>query len=290
MIDSIKNEILEIKVKRLGAELTSIKNINIGLEYLWQGDENFWRGQSYNLFPIIGGIPNDTYELNGDAYNMKPHGFARNSEFELYSKEPERLVYRLGYSDATLARYPYKFELFVIYEIKDNTLRHSYIIKNLSKSEMLFSVGAHPGFNCPLLENETMEDYSIVFETEETCYRRLKVNGLLSGEKSLFLDNQKEIKLRHNLFHEGAAILDDYKSNWLEIRNYKNNHVIRVEFRGFPYLGIWSSQNDGPFVCIEPWYGVDSTVGDSPELTKKEGLQKLAYEDSFECGYSIILK
>lgn len=287
MIDSIKNEILEIKVKRFGAELTSVKNINTGVEYLWQGNENFWRGQSYNLFPIIGGIPNDTYELNGSTYNMKPHGFARNSEFELYSKEPERLVYRLGYSDFTIAQYPYRFELFVIYEIKGNKIKHSYRVKNLADGEMLFSVGAHPGFNCPLLENETMEDYSIVFEAEETCFRRQKVNGLLSGEKSLFLDNQKEIQLRHNLFYDGAAILDDLKSNWLEIRNTKNNHVIRVEFQGFPYLGIWSSQNNGPFVCIEPWYGVDSTAGDSPDFTGKEGLQRLMPGESFDCGYSV---
>lgn len=289
MIDSIKNEVLEIKVKRLGAELTSVKNVNSGLEYLWQGDERYWSGQSYNLFPLIGGVPDDSYQLNGRTYNIKSHGFARKSEFVLYAKEPNKLVYRLGHSEETLEQYPYMFELFVIYELKGNSIEHSYKINNLSDDEMLFSVGAHPGFNCPLLENETMEDYSLVFETEETLYGRLKAGGLLTGEKKLFLDNQRERKLTHSLFYDGAVITGGLKSKWLEIRNSKNSHVIRVEFEGFPYLGIWSSSNDGPYVCIEPWYGIDSTVGDSPDFTKKEGLQKLESRGTFDCSYSIIL-
>ncbi|HEY5585734.1 MAG TPA: aldose 1-epimerase family protein [Ruminiclostridium sp.] len=290
MIDTIKNEILELQVKRLGAELTSIKSIAGGLEYLWQGDEKYWGGQSYNLFPLIGGVPEDTYKLSGHTYNIKSHGFARDSEFELFSKAPNKLVYRLGYSEETLKRYPYEFELFVTYELEGNSIKHSYQVNNLGNEEMLFSVGAHPGFNCPLLKNENMEDYALVFEAEETSYGRLKADGFLTGEKKIFLNNQREKQLSHSLFYDGPIILDGLKSNWVEIRNSKNNYVIRVEYEGFPYLGIWSSQNDGPFVCIEPWFGVDSTVGDAPDFDKKEGLQKLMPKKSFDCGYSIIFK
>lgn len=290
MIDTIDNGIIGIKVKRHGAELTSIKNMSSGLEYLWQGDEKYWRGQSYNLFPLIGGVPNDTYLLNGNGYNIKSHGFARNSEFELFSKAAGKLIYRLEASEDLLRQYPYKFELFISYELDGNILRHGFRVNNLDNSEMLFSVGGHPGFNCPLYENESMDDYKLVFETEETAYTRRKADGFLTGEKKLFLNNESEKQLTHSMFYDGPIILQYLKSNWVEIRNLKNNHITRVNFKGFPYLGIWSSQNDGPFVCIEPWYGVDSTVGDSPDFTGKEGLQRLKAGDSFECEYRIIFE
>lgn len=288
MIDSIKNEVLEVKVKRLGAELTSVKNNN-DLEYLWQGDVSFWGGQSYNLFPLIGAMPGGILKLKEQKYNINSHGFARNSEFELYSKESKKLVYRLACSEETLKQFPYEFEFFVSYELVGNRIKHSYKVVNLGCEEMLFSVGAHPGFNCPLLENEKMEDYTLVFESNETIYTRRKAVGLLTGEKNIFLNNQREKQLSHSLFYDGPIILEGLKSNWLEIRNSKNNNLIRVEFEGFPYMGIWSAQNDGPFVCIEPWYGVDSTVGDSSDFCKKEGLQKLAAKESFDCEYTIIL-
>ncbi len=290
MTDSINNGIVEIKAKRLGAELTSIKNMASGLEYLWRGDGKYWGGQSYNLFPLIGGVPKDTYLLDGRSYNIKSHGFARNSEFELYSKTDKKLVYRLKASEELLRQYPYEFELFVSYELEGNVLKHGFKVNNLSRAEMLFSVGGHPGFNCPLNENESMDDYTLVFETEETAYTRRKADGFLTGEKKLFLNNEKEKKLSHSMFYDGPIILQELKSGWVEIKNSKNSHVIRVDFKGFPYLGIWSTTNDGPFVCIEPWYGVDSTVGDSPDFTEKEGLRRLEAGSSFECGYTMEFK
>lgn len=290
MIDSIKNDVLEIKVKRLGAELTSLKSLDGGIQYLWQSDSRYWTGQSYNLFPIIGGIPEDTFQYLGRTYHMKPHGFARKSEFELLSQEEHKLVYRLKTSQDTLTQYPFQFELFVIYQLEGNMLKHGYQVRNLNDSEMLFSIGAHPGFNCPLFPGETMEDYFILFETEETVSSRRKVDGLLNGEQLPFLSNDREVKMQHSMFYDGAKILDSLKSKWLEIRNTKNSHVIRVEFEGFPYLGIWSAANDAPFVCIEPWYGVDSTAGDPLELDKKEGLQRLPAGQNFECSYNIIIE
>ena len=41
MVYFIENDYLFVKVSSLGAELTSIKNKDNGVEYLWQGDEEF---------------------------------------------------------------------------------------------------------------------------------------------------------------------------------------------------------------------------------------------------------
>lgn len=288
-MDTIRNEILEISVDRHGAELMSFKTINGNKEFLWQGDSNYWGSRSLILFPIIGGLPDGKYELAGNSYNMKSHGFARNSDFELVEKTSEKLLYRLAYSQETLSQYPFEFEFFVSYILAGNTLRHGFIVNNLDDKRMLFSVGAHPGFNCPLYADEKIEDYSILFEKPETLKRRIKTGPLLTGEKEDFLQGQREKKLSHSLFYNGAVILDHVQSNWLEIRNSKNSHTIKMSFDNFPYLGIWSSMNDGPFVCIEPWYGVDSTAGDSYDLEKKEGLQTLTPGGKFSCEYSIEL-
>ena len=34
---------------------------------------------------------------------------------------------------------------------------------------MPYFIGGHPGFNCPLLDDEVYEDYYLEFEKEETC-------------------------------------------------------------------------------------------------------------------------
>jgi galactose mutarotase-like enzyme len=255
-----------------------------------KGMKNIGPGQSYNLFPIIGGLVDNKYYLNGDFYKMNSHGFCRISKFQLEKSTDTELVYKLSSSQETQMQFPFLFEFYVHYTLQDNTLIHGYTIVNKDNKEMLYSVGAHPGFNCPLLKNETMDDYRIVFEKKETLSGRIKQDGLLTGERQTIIDNENELSLSHERFYKGALILDDVKSNWLEICNTKNNHIIRITFSGFPYLGIWSSVNDGPFVCIEPWFGIDSTKGDPYDFYKKEGLLKLPQGETFHCEYEITLK
>lgn len=286
----IKNDVLEIAVKNLGAELISLRTVKDSKEYLWQGDPVYWNGQSPVLFPIIGGLPEGKYELYGKQYEMPSHGFARFSNFELVNKTESELIFSLSSNEGTMKQYPYDFELSVGYRISGNTLYHSFTVKNLDSKIMYFSVGAHPAINCPWMEGEKMEDYLLVFEKPETLRKRLKVGPLLSGETEEFMNNECEKGLSHDMFYQGAAILDGIKSRWVEIRSKRNDITVRFEFEGFPYLGIWSAKNDAPYVCIEPWYGVDSTYGDTLDFTAKEGLQTLEPNAVFRCEYSITIK
>ena len=43
----LNNEKLCVRVSSLGAELRSVRGAD-GTEYLWQGDERFWRGRATN--------------------------------------------------------------------------------------------------------------------------------------------------------------------------------------------------------------------------------------------------
>lgn len=290
MINTIQNDKLKISATSAGAELLSVKSVADDCEFLWQGDPAFWGGRSPILFPIVGGLVDDEYELDGKIYKMQHHGFARKSDFELVAKSDSHLEYKLGFCEETLRQYPYRFEFGIGYRLVGNSLIHGFTVKNLDDREMLFSLGAHPGFNCPFHPGEVMADYFLRFEEPEQLQRRIKKDGLLSGEKLGFLDNAAEKTLGHDLFANGAVILDSVKSNWVEIRNTQNSRAIRVEFTGFPYLGIWSADNPAPFVCIEPWFGVDSTRGESYEFGRKEGLQRLAPGSVFHCEYSVIIQ
>lgn len=287
MLFTLNNGIIEVKVKSLGAELTSFKDLKEDKEYLWQSDSQYWLGQSPILFPIVGGIPDGKFEVDGKTYEMSSHGFAKKSEFEPVVQSENELELGLKANEETLKQYPYNFEIFVIYRISGNTLYHGFKVNNLDNKVMLFSVGAHAGFKCPWTEGETIDDYRMVFEKPEKLERRIKIDPLLSTEKEQFMDGECEKPLTHNLFYNDAIILDSVKSNWVEIRSNKNPSVIHVDFKGFPYLGIWSCKNDGPFVCIEPWYGIDSTYGDSHDLAKKEGIQRVNPGACFQCEYSI---
>jgi galactose mutarotase-like enzyme len=283
---AIKNDCISIRVKHFGAELTSLKK-NDTLELLWQGDEKYWQDQSPILFPFVGGLPDDEYQVGGRTYKTSHHGFASSSLFQLVERTDKALIFRLKENEKTLEQYPYRFTLDISYTLEANSLIIGYSIINKDERLMYFSIGAHPGFRCPLFENESMDDYYLEFEKCETAFRRFKEGGLLTGDKEQILREEDRLRLSHDLFYKDAIILDNLRSSWVELRSCKNNQVIRVEFEGFPYLGIWSSKNDGPFICIEPWYGVDSTHGASNDLAEKEGMQVLKPGETFHCQYRI---
>ena len=67
---------LQIKVNEKGAELASIQ-LN-GREYLWWGDAAYWNRQAPILFPNVGKVFDNTFRVNGKAYHMGQHGFARD--------------------------------------------------------------------------------------------------------------------------------------------------------------------------------------------------------------------
>ena len=63
-MEILKNEQLQIKVSEHGAELQSIQDAE-GKEYLWQADPKYWGRHSPILFPIVCGLWEDTYQIDG---------------------------------------------------------------------------------------------------------------------------------------------------------------------------------------------------------------------------------
>ncbi|MCY6356512.1 aldose 1-epimerase family protein [Clostridium sp. ZS2-4] len=292
MILKLENEILEVSIENMGAQLTSIKGKKDNIEYLWTADPKYWGRHSPILFPIVGKVKNNQYRIEDKVFNLNQHGFVRNCDFTLIEEKDDRITYRLTSNEETLERYPYKFQLDVEYILIENSLEIIYRVRNIDDKDVFFSIGAHPGFNCPLMEGETMEDYYLEFSEKETVNRELidaKV-GLYTGESEELLKNESKISLKKELFKDDALVFKNLKSNRISLKNNKNNKVITVDFKGFPYLGVWSQSFGAPFVCIEPWYGHADFIDFDGDFREKEGIMKLGVEEEFECKHCIIVE
>lgn len=287
MVAIIINEFLKLTVKSSGAEMISIKNTISSKEYLWQGDPAYWARRAPVLFPIVGKVNDNTYKVDGQSYELPQHGFARDMHFELIDHVENSLTYVLKSNEETLSTYPYKFEFYIKYSLEYNKVIVNYEVKNVDEKPIWFSLGAHPAFNCPIEKNEQFSDYYLEFEKPETVSTLMLENGLRNGKQSPLLSDQNTLPLDAKLFDQDALIFNDLKSRTVSLKSHKSKHNIKMDFTGFPYLGIWSKKGGAPFVCLEPWMGVADEVGYTGEFKDKLCIRSLAKGKTFTAEYTL---
>lgn len=280
MTTTISNSNLTVQIKHLGAELFSIKSKQ-NKEYIWEGNPFFWGKHSPILFPIVGSLKNNNYCVNGKQFQLSRHGFAREKEFELIEKTDKTATFSLLSTKETIEIYPFDFELQICYSLKGNKLNIDYKVINNNESTMPFAIGAHPAF---ALEGN-FEDYSLEFQKDEVLNFHLLKDGLISNNTNeLHLDN-RQLGLNYQLFEKDALVFKTLKSKSITILK-KSNPILKVNFNGFPNLGIWTVVN-APFLCIEPWFGYSDTLDEYGDFSKKEGIQLLEKNETFKSNYSI---
>lgn len=279
MITNIENESLKIGVKHFGAVLTSIKSKKTDYEFLWQGNPDIWNGQSPILFPVIGKMLDDKYRLDGKEYNMIRHGLARHYDFELYSKSENEIVFVQNENEETLKSYPYKYKLFISFKIENSSLTVTHTVKNENEYDMYFSIGAHPAFNCDIGDE-------IIFEKEETLYsERIDHDSVLIDDKDLILDGENTIKISESTFDKDALIFSSLKSKSVILNNLKRNKKINFYFGDAPFFAIWAKPN-APYVCLEPWHGINDSYEKKADISEKRGIEKLGAGESFSFSWT----
>ncbi|MCF8716298.1 aldose 1-epimerase family protein [Joostella atrarenae] len=284
---SIKNTLLQIDITKVGAELCSIKN-NDNQEYIWQADPKIWGSHAPVLFPIIGGLKNNLFYYQGEEYTVPKHGFIRHNEaLKITNHQEHSITFQYKYDSETLKTYPFKFEFNITFSLNDKVLTVSHEVINHDSEKMLFSLGGHPAFKCPLKDNQNYDDYSLVFEEKETSNRHLiNDKGLQNGRTLPFLENTDTLQLKHELFNEDALIFKDLKSKRISLTHKTNGKVVTVSYPDFDYVGIWAKP-DGDFVCIEPWLGITDHEDTNGDFDKKEGIISLAGKNTFKAEYTI---
>ena len=281
-IHYIENEFIRVGVKEHGAELTSVVSKKTGFEYIWQGDESVWYGQSPILFPIVGRLIEDKYTLNGVEYTMPKHGFARKSDFTLLSKDADTMTFILSESSATKAIYPYDFDLIVTYTIEENTLRVSHDVVNKNEDTMYFSLGAHPGFNCEIGDILRFDEKETL-ETEKIDL----VHSLRLPDRIPVLNDETDIVLTKDIFNEDALILSGIRSEHVTLCSDKHDRTVKFNLGGAPYLGIWAKPA-APYVCIEPWCGVNDDTNKVADFSEKCAIQKVNADDVFNFTWEAV--
>ena len=276
MYYKIENEFLTCEIDDMGAQLHSLISKENGKEYIWQGNPDIWYGQSPVLFPIIGQLINDKYFYNGVEYTMPKHGIARRYVFNVKECNGARAVFSLESNEKTLEAYPFEFEYILTFELKGKALVNTMTVVNKTKGDMYFSVGAHPGFNCKVGD-------IIEFEQEETlATERIDKESLIIPEKFPFMENEKSFVITKEIFEPDALILSDIKSEKLTI---KGENEVEFTFGKCPFLGIWAKPG-APYVCIEPWYGVNDGREVKKDISEKRGIQHLAEGETFDFSWT----
>lgn len=283
----LSNEYLSVSISDKGAELQSIVHNGTGFEYMWSGNPDYWAKKSPVLFPIVGGLKNNTYQYGGNTYLLGRHGFARDRFFSVVDQSVDSILFSLASDTESLLVYPFQFVFQIGYQLDKNSIQVSYRIVNTDTKELYFSVGAHPAFAVPFVKDTVFEDYYLVFNQREyTGIWPLSPEGLIKEDAVSFFENQDTITLQKSLFYGDALVFKSLRSDSISILCHKHAHGIKVAYQQFPYMGIWSAKN-ADFICIEPWCGIADHVNTSGKIEEKEGIHSLHAGEQFIRNWSV---
>ncbi len=265
-----------------GAQLQSLQSAAYGRELIWQGDPAVWADRSPLLFPIVGRLREDRYLAGGRAVTLPKHGFARDADFAAEQVSPRCARFTLTDSPAFWPQYPFRFRLSLTYTLGDEGLCMAYEVQNPGDEILPFSLGAHPGFFC------SPGDF-LLFEEEETAYaHRLDENRLLTeADTPVFDTSRRRVLLTETRFDWGALIVEHPRSREVTLCRADGSPGVRLSFSAPPpCLGLWAFPR-APYVCVEPWHGLDDTPGPVRALTEKPCIQTLPPQGVFRWSMTV---
>lgn len=287
---TIENDWLKVSIKTEGAEVREVHHKKNELDYMWTGDSAYWGRVSPVLFPIVGRLKGDQYVVDGQSYSMSQHGFLRDVNFEIAEQTASSATFQFASASLFTDIYPYEFKAVIHYTLNEASLSVRWEITNENKETMYFSIGAHPAFQIPLFENETVEDYKVkVIPAANKKAMEYELTNSLIKEKGP-ADGVQSFTLTPSLFANDASIYSNI--DYIALESTTTSNGIDVMLKGFPFVGIWSKYNEtdgtiAPFICIEPWYGVADTHETSGELKDKIGINKLEAGEIFQAEYGM---
>lgn len=272
---TISSGSLTARINPLGAELWSLTDAD-GAEYMTDADPAFWGGHAPVLFPIVGSLAGDRLLLDGDAYPLARHGFARRSMFEVVAADAGSVRFRLVDSAESRAVYPFAFVLELAFTLAGHSLKIAATVTNPGDTPLPFSFGFHPAFAWPLPGGADKHAHRIVFDQPEPepVRRVSKEAGLLLPEGEPTAVQGRELTLREDLFATDAMIWTDLRSRALSY-GADGAAWVDIAFPDMPMLGLWQVPG-AHYICIEPWQGHADPQGFEGDFREKPGLVSLA--------------
>ncbi len=290
---TVENDLLKVTVADAGAELVIVYDKTRGVERIWSADPAVWGRHAPVLFPFEGKLIGGKYTYKGTEYAMTSHGFARDRDFEFVSADDKSITHVLKSDDKTLAIYPFHFELYITHTLEKDTITVQWKIVNTdSNEEMLYGIGAHPGFTFPAGQKAT--DCSMRFFSDDkdtACpkltYYYLDASGCADTSQAFELGLSDGVTpITEGMFDKDALVVMDSQIAGAQILDKDGQVYVSMSCPDFPYFGIWS-KGDTPFLCLEPWHAVTDIAGHDGKLENKRGMNRLAPGASHEYSYTM---
>jgi galactose mutarotase-like enzyme len=162
-------------------------------------------------------------------------------------------------------------------------------VQNLDNKEMIYSIGAHTAFRCPLVQGEEFSDYYLSFnQAEDNINMPLNDKGqFLNTPGQAHLQGQT-LDLNYEMFKGDALAYKSLKSDEVTICSHKSTKKVTMAAKDYPFWGFWTpAQGGAPFLCLEPWQGHADYEGFSGEFKDREGSLTIAAGETQSFHYTI---
>lgn len=280
----IENDFLKIELNKHGACLKSIFDKRKNKELLYQPDGRSWSGQDVVIFPVIAALKNHRYKVDGKSYSLKNHGLIRYNDVYLVNQTEEEITLGFDDNEETLILYPFKFHFEVTYKLENDKISIKYHVINKNDKTMYFSVGGHPALGVNLINGEFE---NVAIEVDGVFHKQYLLNeegSQIVGERNINISGYKklskeEITAYHTLIYDARNV----KSIKLNI----NDNCFIFDVLNAPVVAMWSMEETGNFICVEPWWGLPDYDIPEEEISKKKEIIELDPQKEFETGYSI---
>jgi galactose mutarotase-like enzyme len=277
----LRSDALSLGVAPMGAEMQYLRTA-AGDDLLWNGDAAYWTGRAPVLFPIVGRAVDDVVAVDDHTSTMPQHGFARRSLFALEEKTETMCRHVLSDSVQSRAAYPFAFSLRITHRLDGATLHVMAEVTNEDAQPMPFGFGFHPAFSWPLPNAQAAAHHVTLANGGSPDMRALE-DGLLRPDPiaGQFIDGDLEVV--EEMFDNGALVFPN-RSDALRY-GPKSGPSLAFEFHNLPDLALWRPTG-APFLCIEPWHGTASYVGDGPQISGRPNSISLPPKSNAQFGYS----
>lgn len=287
MLHSLRLGDLTATVAAAGAALRSLRRGNE--EFMWQCEAADAGPGPALQFPHVGRLREGGFRHGGRSYVLPRQGLAAGSEFRLVGRSADSLTLALRADAHTRECYPFDFELRVSFSLRTDGLAVDYRVHNRGLERLAFSLGSQPCLALPLGEGETLEDWSVVFDSAEAPEVYRHADDLLTALPQPFeFSPWHSIRLGPQRPATDTLVFKNINSRRLDLIHRRHGRRLALHTGGAPHLGLWSHPGAG-FVCIAPWYGVDDDAQTPLELLAKPAAIQLPAGRAFVAGYRIEL-
>ena len=280
----LSNNVIAIEVAPHGAELVSLTKG--GREYMWCGDAKYWNRHAPILFPAVGKPFNNEIHIDGQAFTMKQHGFARDCEFEEVGEG------RLRMQPFRPENYPYRFGLEAQYKLEGNRVDITWTIENQDTRDLFAQIGAHPAFQMPGYDPaDAVHGYVRYYDAAGQPVSPVLVSDLSDGNRvplPVPVRVPAEMPVTGETFAHDALIIEEGQVASTELLDKQGTPVLRVDCPQAEAYGIWAPYKPGcPFVCLEPWCGLCDKQGFTGDISERTYIHRITPGGKYSFTYSI---